>query len=109
MIDVVFHRQRDIVFSIEHARDRRDCAPRDQLANEYNAAPPGISGFLTDVKAQVHFLEIAMQRNWQTEQARIEKQEADDAHERFAIFKIDFSSRRDERRDDLWIEAKRFC
>jgi hypothetical protein len=45
-----------------------------------------------------------MKRNGKSEQARVQKKESDHAQKRFAIFKINFSSRRNERRDDLWID-----
>ena len=67
MLDVVFHRQCEIVFSVENARNRGDRATRNQLASEDNATPPGVRRFFADVKAKIHFLEIAMERNWQTE------------------------------------------
>ena len=47
-----------------------------------------------------------MQRDGQPEQARVEKKKADHAEKCLPIFEIDFSSRRDERRDDLWIDHK---
>src|SRR5947209_5279367 len=47
-----------------------------------------------------------MKRNWQAEKARVEKEKADHAEERVAVFEIDFSSRRNEWRDDLWIDHK---
>ena len=45
-----------------------------------------------------------MQRDGQPEKASIEKKKADDADKCFAVFEIDFGSRRNERRDDLWID-----
>lgn len=45
-----------------------------------------------------------MQRDGQSEQARVEKKKADYAEKCLPIFEIDFSSRRDERRDDLRID-----
>jgi len=44
-----------------------------------------------------------MERNRQTKQARVEEKETDHAEKRLAIFEIDFSSRRNQRCDDSWI------
>ena len=45
-----------------------------------------------------------MQRNGQAEQAGIEKKKTDHTEKGFAIFEIDLSPRRNERREDLWID-----
>src|SRR2546423_10648444 len=104
MIDLMFHRHREIWLAVKCARDGGDRALWDKLSHEDNAAPPGVSGFLSHVKAKIHFLEIAMQRDRQPEQTRVEKKKADHTDERFAVFEIDFSSRWDKWRNDLWID-----
>ena len=47
-----------------------------------------------------------MERNWQTEEARVEKQKPDYAQKRFTVFEIDLSSWRNERREDLRIDCE---
>src|SRR5262249_7719881 len=73
MIDLMFHWQGDVVFAVKRACDERDRAFWNQFANEDDAAPPHVGRFLADGESQVHFLEVAMKRNWQSEHARIEK------------------------------------
>src|ERR1700730_17290684 len=104
MFDFVFHGKGQVTLAVKCTRNDSNGATRNQLTHKDNAAPPGVGGFFADIKAQVHFFKIAMQRNGKTEQACVEKQETDDAQERFAIFKIEFSSRRNEWRDDRWID-----
>src|SRR5437879_7805450 len=104
MLYVVFHWQRNIVFSVKHAGYESDRTTRDQFTNENHAAPPCVGGFFPNIEAQVHFLEIAMERNRQPEQACVEKKEADYAQKCFAIFEVDLGSRRNQRCDDLWID-----
>ena len=104
MFDFVLHREREIIFSIKGASDQRDGATRNQFAHKDHAAPPGLRGFLANVEAQVHLFEIAMQRNGQTENASIEKEETDDADKGVAAFVIEFSSRRNEWRNDRRID-----
>src|SRR5205085_3940871 len=106
MIDLMLHRQCDVVFSIERARDQSDRAARNQLANKDNAAPPSVRGFFSHIEAKVHFLEIAMERDRQSEQAGVEKKKAHDAEKCFPVFEIDFSPRRNQRRNDLWIDKE---
>ncbi len=104
VFDFMLHRQRQITLAIKRARHQRDGATRDKLPNENNSAPPAVSGFSTDIKAQVHFFEIPMQWNRQTEQSCIEKEKTDDADERLAVFVIDLSAGRDERRENARID-----
>ena len=60
--------------------------------------------FFAHVKAKIHFFEIAMQRNGQTEKARIEKEKSDDADKGLAVFVIDLGAGRDERRENLRVD-----
>src|SRR3981081_3234217 len=88
MFDLVLHRKREIIFSIKRASDQRDSATRNQFAHKDHPASPRVDGFLADVEAQVHFFEIAMQRNGQPENSSIEKEKADNADKGFAVFII---------------------
>src|SRR5437588_4231453 len=104
MFDVMFHRQRDIIFSVKHAGYESDRATRDQFTNENHAAPPRVGGFLPNIETQVHFLKIAMKRNRQTKQSRVEKEKTDHDQKRFAVLEIDLSSRRNQWCDDRWVD-----
>ncbi len=100
MFDVVFHRQREIRLAVKSARHERDGAFGHEFAHKNHAAPPRVRRFFANVKPQIHFFKITMQRNGQTEQARIEEKKADDADEGLSIFVIDLGAGRDERRND---------
>ena len=106
MFDLVLHREREIIFSIKCAGDQGDGATRNQFAHKDHAASPRVGGFLAHVEAQVHFFEIAMQRNRQPENTSIEKEKADNADKGVAVFKIEFGSRRHEWRNDRRIDRE---
>ena len=71
--DRVSHRQRDIRFTVKCAGDERDRTTRNDLTDKNNTAPPRVSRFFPNIEAQIHFLEIPMQRDGKAEQARVEK------------------------------------
>src|SRR6059036_2749893 len=97
MLDFVLHRHGEIIFAVAGARDERDRAAGDKLADENYTAPPGVGRFSPHVETQVQFFEIAMQRDRKTEKTSIEKQKSDNADERLAVFIIDLGARRNER------------
>src|SRR5437879_4070536 len=80
MFDFVFHWQREIVFAVKRACDERDGPARNEFANEDNAASPGVGRFLADVETQIQFFKIAMERDRESEQTRVEEKEANDAN-----------------------------
>jgi hypothetical protein len=104
MFDVVLHRNCEIRLAVKCARDKCDRAFGYEFAHEDDAASPRVRGFLSHVKAKIHFLEIAVQRDAQPEKASVEKEKSDDADKAFAIFEIDLGAGRDERRYDSRID-----
>src|SRR2546423_15004138 len=98
MVDSMLHRQREIAFAVKGARDEGDGPTRNELTNKNNAAPPRIGRFLADVKAQIHFFEIAVERNRQPAQSSIEKEQTNDADKRFTVLVINLGARRPKRR-----------
>src|SRR5207237_5316974 len=97
MLYVVLQGEGDIALPVKCTRNKSNCAARHKLADKNDPPPPGISRFSPHIKAQVHFLEIAMQRDRQTEKTGIEKQKSDNADERFAVFTIDLGTGWNER------------
>ena len=73
VIDVVFHREREIVLSMEDAGDQSDRASRHELANKDHTTSPSVGRFFSDIKSQVYFFEIAMERNRETKQPSVQK------------------------------------
>ena len=91
---VVFHWESEVAFPVECTSDEGNRAARHKLADENYAASPGVGRFFPHVEAQVHFFEIAMQRDRKTEKTSIEKQKSDNADERLAVFIIDLGPHR---------------
>ena len=73
VLEGVPHRQRRIRLAIKCSRDDCDRRPRNELADKDDAAPPFIATLAPNIKTQVHFLEIAMKRNRQTDDTRVEE------------------------------------
>src|SRR5579864_3392374 len=103
MFDVMTHRHGKIWLAIKNPCNRGDGALWHELPHEHNSPPPGVCRFFANVKSQVHFFEIAMQRNRKAEQAGVEKKETDDAEKGLTIVEINFGSRRNERADEFRI------
>src|SRR6266581_3271522 len=104
MLYVMFHRQCGVGLAVKCAGNYRDRPARHKFADENHTAPPRISGFFPNIEAQVHFLEIPMQRNWKAEQARVEKEKANNTQKRLAIFVVDFSASRNKGREQARID-----
>jgi hypothetical protein len=100
------HRQRGIRFAVENSRDESDRAPRNQLAHEHDSAPPFLRALSPDIEPQVHFLEIAMKRDRETDDARVEEHKTDNAEERLAVVEIEFRVNRDQRLKDLRVDGE---
>src|SRR6478672_2608946 len=92
----VTHWQRQVRLAVKRPRDQSDCATRNQLADKDDTASPFVRAFSADIKAQVHFLEIAMKRNRQTDHACVEKQKSDDAQKSLPVVEIQLSVHRHE-------------
>src|SRR5215831_14532663 len=78
---------------------------RHHFTDKHNAATPRVGGFLADIETQIHFFKIAVERDRQTEQTRVEKEETDHADKRFAVFEIDLGAGRDKRRENARIDG----
>src|SRR6266496_2725473 len=105
MFDFVFHRQGDIVFAVTCARDERDRAARDKFADENYTTSPRVRRFSPHIETQIHFFEIAVQRNWKSEKARVEKEKSNHAQEGLTIFEIDLCTQRNERCEQARIDG----
>src|ERR1700736_3649449 len=66
VLERMTHRQRRIRFAIKCPGDDCDRRPRNEFADKDDSTPPFVATLPPDIKPQVHFLEIAMQRNRQT-------------------------------------------
>src|SRR5258708_23708070 len=66
--------------------------------DEHHPSPHFAPRLPSHVKAQVHFLEIRVHRNWQeAEQFCLKKSKSDEARKDFSLTAIDFGSCRSER------------
>src|SRR5713101_2469354 len=98
------HRQRRIRLSIKCASDDGDCRSRNKLADKDDAAPPFVAALSAHIKAQIHFLEIAMERNGKSDDARVEKKKTDHAEKCLALVEIQLRVARDQRLEDFRID-----
>src|SRR2546423_5202259 len=106
VLERVPHRQRQIRLAIKRAGDERDGSAWHQLPNENDTAPPFARAFPPDIKTEIHFLEIAMERDGQTDEARIEKKEANDADERLALMKVELGLDGNERLKNFRVDGE---
>jgi hypothetical protein len=90
------HRQRQVGLAVKGPRNERDRAPRHQLPHKDHSAPPFVPAFPANVEAEIHFFEIVMEGNRQTNDAGIKKKKTDDADERLATVKIELGLNRDQ-------------
>jgi hypothetical protein len=79
VFDFVFHRYGEIIFPVTRARDERDRAPRDKLADENHTAPPHIRRSSSHIETQIYFFEVAVQWDGETQKTRVEKEKSDHA------------------------------
>src|SRR5436190_23423699 len=100
----MLHRYGNIVFSVKRPRYDSHCAPRHKFPDKNHATPPCVRRFSPDVEAQIYFFEIAVQRNWKTQEACIEKQKPNDTEESLTVFEIDFRFGRNQRHDQPRID-----
>src|SRR5439155_5796229 len=77
MFDLVFHRHGQVWLAVKRARDRSDGALRDKFADKDDTASPRVRRFPPNVEAQIHFFEIAVQRNGKPEKTWIEEEKCD--------------------------------
>ena len=104
------HRQRDVGFVVKFARGEGDGRARNDFLDEDHAATPAVFRFAPDVHPQVHFFKVAMERNRDSKQPGLQKQEADHRDQNLSIPQIQFRSRgnkgRKRGRFDLAIEHR---
>src|SRR4029077_9208023 len=86
------------------ARDERDRAPRDKLADENHTAPPGIRRFSPYIETQIHFFKVAVQWDGDTEKTGVEKQKSDHAEKGLTIIEVDLCATRNQRREQARID-----
>ena len=65
--------------------------------NEDDPAPPAVGGLSPDVEAEIHFVEVAMKRNGDTEDPCVEEAEADDAEKRMSAPRVELRAGRNQR------------
>src|SRR6267143_5744016 len=94
---MMLHREREIALSIKCTGNEDNRTARHKLADENYTASPGVSRFSPHVETQIHFFEIAMQRDRKTQKTGVEEEKSDKADERLAVFIIDLRSDRNER------------
>src|SRR5438552_8985304 len=92
------------ILPVTCARDERDRAPRDKLADENHTAPPGIRRFSPYIETQIHFFKVAVQRDRDTEKTRVEKQKSDHAEKGFMIIEVNLCATRNQRREQARID-----
>jgi len=73
MFDFMLHREGNIIFFVKRPRYESDCAPGHKFPDEHHATSPCVRRFSPDVETQIHFFEIAVQRNGKTQETCIEK------------------------------------
>jgi hypothetical protein len=86
------HRQRLIRFAVKDARSNGDGRFRHELADENDAAPPGVSGLFAHIEAKVYFFEVAVSRNGQAADDGMIEEEPDDAEVSLALKEIELRS-----------------
>lgn len=90
------HRKPDVVFAVNFPGKLCDGAAGHNLGHKNNSSPFFVSFFPSNVEAQVHFFEIGMKRDREaTQQSRVAKPEAYQAHVDPAAEGIEHRTRRD--------------
>src|SRR4029077_6871172 len=93
------HCDSHIVLFVEPAGNECNCPSWNQLPNEYHPSPEFAPCLPSHVKAQVHFLEIRVHRNWQEpQQFCLKKSKSNEAGKDFPLPAIEFGSGRNERK-----------
>ena len=97
------HREGRVGFTVENASQRRNGASRDDLTNKNDAAPPAFRRPVPNVKAEVYFFKIAMERKGDPADSSLEKQKTDDAHVRSRFIFIELEAWRNQ-----WLDYASF-
>src|SRR5262249_35521952 len=102
--DPMRHRRANIVLTIEGPGDPGDRGPWNELLNEHNGSPPPVIRSTADVKPQIDFLEVAMERYRHSEDSGPHEQESDERDEGLAVQRIQFGAARHERTKQCGID-----
>src|SRR5258705_8869628 len=89
------HGESLVVLVEEPARDPGDRAARNQLLDEDDAAPGAFRVLAPHVEPEVHLLEVAVERNGNAEDTRVQEPEAHHAHEGLPVPGIELGAGRD--------------
>src|ERR1051326_4487540 len=92
--DTVTHRDRRIRLVVDGLRQCGDGPPRDELSNEDDATTDFTVVNATHVKAQIHFLEVPMERHGHAEEPSAQKEKTDDARKRLPVPGIELGTAR---------------
>src|SRR6202049_4393862 len=91
------HWESYIILLVERAGNECNCPARNHLPDEHHPSPDFAPHLPSHVKAQVHFFEIRMHRNWQeAEQLCLKKSKSDEAGKDFCLPAIEFGPGRNE-------------
>jgi len=88
----VRHGQTPVIFAVGQSCDRRNRAPRDNLAEENYTSFHDTVDATPHVESQIHLVEIAMKRNGNSQDFRVQETEAYQADEGFAIESVQFGA-----------------
>jgi hypothetical protein len=97
------HSGRNVVLVVEVSCSECDRRARNNLFDEHNTSAPAIRRLSANVKPQIHFVKIAMERNWNAQNASVKELKTDDAQVCFAAPLVQFSSSREIRQQHLWL------
>ena len=104
------HGSRLVRFVVERLCRERDRRSRHELANERHAAANFAGDGSPNVEPQIDFLEVLVERNEKTHDARATKQESHDAEVRHAAEHVQVDSggneRLEQRRADAIVEHR---
>src|SRR5215510_997417 len=91
------HSPSDVIFVVNDAGHGRDRPSRRDLFDERHAAPPAVFRPAADIKSQVDLFKVSVEGDRQTQDARLQKEESDDADEMTVIPRVEFHAERYER------------
>src|SRR6266404_2675285 len=96
-VNLMRHWESHIILFVERAGNQCNCPARNQLPDKHYTSPDFVPYLPSHVKAQVHFLEIRVHRNWQEpEQFCLKKSKSDEAGKDLSLPEIELGSRGDE-------------
>jgi len=99
------HWHGDVWFVVGRTPNRRNRPARHQFAEERDTVPDLPGAIRSHVKSKVHLIKIAMERNADSQDSRVEEPESDHADQCFAVPQIQFCAGRDIWMKNRWIHA----